>query len=249
MNKAKIERLVAVLGVILFGTASSLISQLFDLKRSSFPLFQTLIMFIGELLCFFFIFINKKERAPYNCSPLMTKFGDYCFFLSGIFDFLNSLLEAICAFYITNFAFFWTLKMLATLYVLLYRKLYVNKSIYKHQKIGILIYIIGMIIIVFQILYDIDKTELDINSFYCILGMLFAELCQACNLISQEKFLKRLDSTSGAANGMKGVIGLILTGTFYIPLHYFMDDVMDTEKSLDPIDRLDDPIFSLLCTS
>ena len=109
-------------------------------------------------------------------------------------------------------------------------------------------YMIGMVIIIFEILYGMGGNEFELTRFYCILGMLFAQFCQACNLISQERFLKRLDSTSGAANGMKGIIGLILTCIFYIPIHDFMINVRgEIEKPSNPIFNLRDSSFFIPC--
>ena len=77
--------------------------------------------------------------------------------------------------------------------------------------------------------------------------MLFAGFCEAFCLISQEHFLKRLDSTSGASNTMKGIIGLILVIACYYPIHYFMVDIFKTEDSSDPIINLADPLFFIFC--
>ena len=160
MNIKKRWRLITVLGLIICGTGSSLLNEFINFNRKSYPLFQTQAMFIGEFLCFIFIFFNKAKREPHNCSPLVKKYGDYCFFLSGFFDFLCSLVQSICAAFL-NFPFYLTLKMLTTIYVLIYRKLYVNRSMGKHQTLGILIYIIGMIIIIFEVLFDRNDNQFE----------------------------------------------------------------------------------------
>ena len=159
IKKYNQERFLCIFGIFFFGTASALLSGAYlNYEGRSYPLFLTEMMFFGEFSCFLFIFYNKKSKMPFNCSPLVSKFGDYCFFISGFFEFISALLESISASYL-NFAFYVTLKMLNALFILIHRKLYINRSIYKHQKLGIALYLIGMIIIIFEALFN--KSTID----------------------------------------------------------------------------------------
>ena len=148
-----------VLCTIISGSFSTLLSYTLETENFYYPIIITGLMFIGEALCGIIILIEKqckkskkiKESKDFSkVKNFYQKIGKNGCSLAAVFDLLGSLLEYYSYLALTP-ALIISLKTFSVFYVLLYRKCFMRKALYKHQKLGVLIFMIGIIFAVITV--------------------------------------------------------------------------------------------------
>ncbi|OMJ90491.1 hypothetical protein SteCoe_7078 [Stentor coeruleus] len=233
-------------GVVVFGTLSTLLSTLGPSNDFSYPLFQTFMMFIGEMLNII-IFLPKllcRKRSTsvgssYNNEPLKKNFservGKSIYILSMVLDFTSTIIENYCMIKLHPSDFV-CMKMTVTIYVLLYRILIQKRKPYKHQWIGMFIYISGIALSIIGN-YLASSDEVNQNISYMSL-MLLAELFQSLNIILIEYFIWKQNADPAEINIIKGVSGMALCGICYYPIYEVTKKYTNNSSFIAPTEHL-----------
>ena len=155
LKKYKARKYFFTLGMIIFGSGCLFVSEKVHFDNAFDPVLQTLIMFLGEFLCIGFIFIKKSKNSLANVSdfkrinnsnpsqnklsmPWYQKHESFVYIIPATSEFINSVLEVACSNYFISPTIS-SLKALKIIFVICYRFIYVNRTILKHRKLGLLI--------------------------------------------------------------------------------------------------------------
>ena len=239
-EKYKARRYYFTLGIITFGSLRYFASSSIQYKNSFDPVFQTFAMFFGEFLCFIFMLIGKNKKLAkislemfqINNTPIPAesnpqkmswyyKYGRYCFIIPAIFDSINSIIEVICFNYLT-IPMIVSLQMLKIIFIMYYRFNHVNRTIFKHQKLGLFIFICGIIIMLIEIITN-DNYASEAQRFIGIILMLIAEFFAGGSLLVQEFLMMKLNTAPSEVCFVKGFYGIILCIILYFPLGFLFE--------------------------
>jgi hypothetical protein len=210
---------------ISFGSIGIITAYLIKSDGGNYTLYQTSLMFLGEVLCFTIypirIYFFKGKSYDLYDSQLnedyrswLTKLGKYGYCIIAIADFANSLI----AMYIINFLSvpeYIGLKLNSVLFALAYRVFYVKVSVYRHQKLGLVLFLFGMMLIMLDILMNHTDYKLDKMRGICVVLALIAAFFEALTTIWQELLMNRLNHSVDTSLGIRGVCGLVICSLVY----------------------------------
>ena len=226
-------RYLYTFGMIVFGYQTIYLSGQMQFDRAFDPIFQTSLMYFGELICFLFIILEKKQSKPVSPlliletspssirqEPLVTwheRMGKSAYILISFFELINSCLEVLCFNFLSE-ASLASLQILATIFVLYYRIFHVNRKLFAHQKLGLSIFLIGMVLIITEVGVNRRESHEAYEIVVAISLMFLAEFFAALSLLTTESFMKRLDTSPSEVNTLKGLAGICMCLVLYFPI-------------------------------
>ena len=247
-------KIISVLSIIIFGSGSSILFGLISSKSSYSPVFNTLLMFIGETICIVFYFRERPTQRTVQTLDIQSAFtenrlvsiyekiGNYGYCIISLCEFLNSVIIQISSIYISNVYVLVSLGLLSTIFVFLYRVFYGKRKLFKHEKLGILLYLLGILmIIVYTVTYR-NSYDNQIESIVAIGLIILAQFFDSIVLILSQNLLEKIETGPALANFVKGITGLVLTGVLYYPISLFMNSLIENPEKLD-----DSKYFPLIC--
>ena len=227
-----------IIGMLFFGTCSTLVAKHLDNSSFSYELFQTMIMFIGEFLCIFYVIYRKfspTKVSPRKSSggrqPLFLSLGKKVFAISGLCDFFGSYLQAICYNLLSSPAIM-AFKMLMILNIFIYRFLIIKRKIYRHQVLGLSLLVLGFLLIALIVLTNPEGGEDSYNQPSMLVGMalmFIAQIFNILNFISTEYFMWKVKVEAEEVLAIKGISGIIICVVAYVPLQFIYPQ--DSEES------------------
>ena len=256
----------------MFGCGSSLISGNENLDGKSNPMFRTLLMFIGEILCSLFILCstsNQTVTSNQNCQvrelmissskcsskedipitdteKLVKRLGNLCYCIISAVDFLNTILVYICSNYLDT-AYLVSLKMLTLVFVLMYKWVKVNESTYPHEKIGLCIYLLGMTIIIVKLICS-NADKFSMEKLLCIFMLIVAGFFEAIMLVSINFSINKLKTSPSQVVSIQGFVGIILVVGLYIPINSLISIYFPQASTETILTNLrDNPAFLSCC--
>lgn len=256
-------------GIIIFGCGSSLFNPSFQLVK--YPMFLVGLMFIAEIFCFLFILFPSKTTIPQSNSksvlekssiildlnltssiapkvsqikPKKNRF--FYYWLLASIELLTGLLDIFCYMHL-NFAFVVSLRLLIFVYLFIYRVFKTNKDVFLHEKLGLGLYGIGILIIILETVINKSKGQFEFMKYICILIVIISDFFEALFFIAFSKIIKELDSSPGEATCIRGIGGLLLTIILYIPVHFLLHMVYPETTLLDPFKELQNLPFLIVC--
>ena len=248
---------LCVICLILFGTANNYIdSQLQEETRYN-PLFRACLMFMGETLCFCFLLLREKQSSIDTFAKSSTKneefipkyvkfFKIYCYCISGICELIVYILQSFCLIYL-NIAFTMSLYMLTVIYIIVHKTYFINRPVFKHQKIGMILFLVGMLMIIFEVLLYRNENQYAIQGLVCIGLMIVSQFFDALSLISEKYFLEKLENHPQQANIVKGITGFIASMILYYPIGLLMEATITNDNTIKPIIDLHKDVILMLC--
>ena len=239
------------LGLILFSSIRILLSRNVKFDSAFDPIVQTFIMYLGEFFCFIFIFIRKSKHSVNNLSDISKinisskktselitwyqKYGWYCYIIPSICELITNVLEVICYNYLSS-PMIVSLQMQRITFVMYYRFNHINRTFFKHQKLGMIIYIIGITTTLIEII--LSNNTINPEKFIIIGIMLVAEFFGSLTLLTEEFLMNKLDSTPGEVNFFKGIFGLIMCLILYFPIGILLELFFQSSNYKDPFESL-----------
>jgi drug/metabolite transporter (DMT)-like permease len=211
-----------IIGVIIFGLGSSQITKLLNNQDYFYyPLFQTFLMFLGEFSNIFVLilsrfFFKKKMFEEINSlhkqSEKKTGFQrieKLTFCLCGLLDFVASFIQYI-SFYSLEVNIYVSLKIMPIVYIVIYLNFFKKRTIYKHQVLGLIVFSIGMLLIIFDLLFNNDNQTVDFGSLIYIGLMMLSGLFEALNFLTIEHLVWKIKISPEEVNTITGITGLSL---------------------------------------
>ena len=236
-------------GMIFFGYLIIYFTEKVEYNKAFDPVYQTFLLHLGELLCIFFIFCEKSNKnkesqnllieAQLNATqdePLITwhqRLGKYSYIIISFFEFANSFLEVLCFNFLTT-ASLASLQILTTIYILYYRIFHVYRKIFAHQKLGLSIFLTGMVLIIIEICVLNRESHKESEILIAVGLMVLAELFWALSIQASEIFMKRLDTSASEANTLKGLAGICICIVLYFPLGFLLQLVFPGSDFIGP---------------
>lgn len=246
-----------ILCIVIFGSGATLATASLLDYGFSYPMFGCGIMFIAEALCGFFI--SKKTSATiYLASqvnttasitehkPFYQKIGKFACCLSAVFDFIDTIMEFYCYNRLWPAAIV-SLKMFSIFYVILYRKYKMKKGMYKHQRLGMGILMVGVVTVVYSIAAS-SKNIYTIDAITCMyIGiMIISQFFAAGALIIMENAMWTCGISPEEVNSLKGLTGISICTVLYVPLCFALSGTADFSELYKPFLLLQDPIIAVL---
>ncbi|OMJ87853.1 hypothetical protein SteCoe_10336 [Stentor coeruleus] len=235
-------QLLCIFGTMASGTWSTLTVSYLDKLNFTYALFQVAFMFIGEFLCYFIVYGKKicirnddfKSTRRYSIQPpnKLQRFGKKIFIFTAFCDFIDSFLQATSYNYLSTAAIM-GFKMLLIFFIFLFRKFVMKRNTYRHQILGLIIILIGMLMIGVIVFYTSSESKVwgdneTIGFFFMFISQIFHTL----DVISIEYFMWNIEIEPEEVVGIKGLTGIIICLVSYVPLHYLLDP-NDPKNSLE----------------
>lgn len=248
-KKYKIKKSFSIGGIIIFGSLYIIGKSQLKLKGLYYPVFQSCLFSIGEVLCLVILLIrtkvfsqsiektNKYSELPEFRQNRLTRLGNYAYIISGFFEFLSNLLETV-AFNILSPASIVSLKCLVTLYVLYYRFFHINRSIFRHQKLGLAVFLAGILTVIIALIVDTSTSIEENRKIICIFVMIVAEGFAAVHLVSIEYLMSVFNTAPEVVNGIKGATGIFLSILLYLPFGLIFRKYFDEFRFDEPFEQL-----------
>lgn len=240
--------------MVISGSGSSIISSCIQVNDVYYPIFQTLLMFLGESLSIIPFILNKKkpksETVNQAASPVyrswLIRQGRKGYCVLSLLELFSSILEIIASNFLEPGSIV-SLKMLNVIYILYYRIFHINKTVFKHQKLGIGVYLIGMVFLISEII--INRLDSFNATYFIGIGlMVVSVLFNAIMLILEEQLIYRLDSRPSEVNLIKGLVGILLCLITYFPVSLLMASIfngVDETKPFSAFEYYDIAMFSV----
>jgi hypothetical protein len=260
-RKYHIFRYSCIFGIILFGSLSIMGKAVLKVQGIYYPIFQTSFLFIGQSLSFLLFWVKRKifrvkiekslkySELPEIYQNWLTKLETWSFCIPGILEFIGSLLETV-AYNFLSPASIVSLKCLTTIFILYYRVFHINRTVFKHQKLGLAIYSLGILLIIADVIAEKASYDAEVSKIVCICLMFIAEAFTASNLIMMEFLMVKLNTSAEVVNGMKGLTGLSLCLISYIPIGYLLKTVFKTYNFYSPFQSMNEnQVFVILSVS
>lgn len=226
-KKFIIIRSVCIGGIVIFGSLCILEKSSLRIEKIYYPVFQSCLLCIGEILSILILVFRRKVLGQKTEKNLkfaeldefrqnkFTRLGNYTFIISGFCEFISNLLETITLNILSPSSVV-SLKCLIVLYVLYYRIFHINRNIFRHQKLGLTIFLLGMAMVIIAILVE-KNFETELNKILGIIVMIVAEGFAAIHLITLEYFMNTFNTAPEVANGIKGLTGIFLSVCLFFP--------------------------------
>ncbi|OMJ65771.1 hypothetical protein SteCoe_37643 [Stentor coeruleus] len=231
-KKFNLSKNLVFLGIIAASCASTILSGYSDAKGFSFPILQTCIMCFSESLCIIpALYDRKKRQKNLNIrSTIINPVGPISNFakiivklmpcLAGLCDVISSALVYIAYIHLET-ADVVSTGIFNMFYILLYKKYIQKRKTYIHQKIGIVILILGTLGLTLNFAFFSGyKYEFSLNRFCYLLLMLFGALFSVLHLIIMEYTMKIQGMTPCETVAFQGLSCLLISSILYIPANY-----------------------------
>lgn len=237
-------------GTIALGSTSTILAKRLDSIGFYYPFFQTGLMFLGEASCSFLIFVMFKcQQDIQNQSSLVSqnderkgcliKSGKYLFCATAFFDFLGSFIEYY-SYNLLKASAIVTFKMMVLIFLIIYRVLILKRSIYRHQKLGLIFLLTGFLLVGLEVCFNSeDQFKWNQYAIFAILLMIIAQFFNALVVIFQEYQMSRIPITPQEVITIQGLSGLIICSILYEPLKYLFDN-KNIVKMQEPFDKMSD---------
>jgi hypothetical protein len=222
-----------MLGVLVFGTANTIISKAMNQQKSlgyefNHPYFQTATMFIGETFCLiaYKTFVkNTKPPNPVNghrannfSDRLYQKLGNFVFLFPAFFDLVGSTLTFI-GLVLSAASIFQMMRGFIIVIVAVNSVIFLNKKLYQHQILGAGLATFGVGIVgATSILYQSPSAP---NPILGIIFILVAQFFHGFMFVSEELFLGKINIDPLHAVGIEGVCGFLYY-LILLPVLYFI---------------------------
>ena len=226
-----------MIGVLIFGTANTLISKAMDQEKAkghefNHPYFQTATMFFGESFCLVAYRIYTKYKPPQkqsiNRAPLLgrtgrlyNKLGNFVFLFPAFFDLVASTLTFI-GLVLSAASVYQMMRGFIIAVVAVNSVVFLKRKIFRHQILGGTLATIGVVIVgVTSILYQASSAP---NPVLGVILILVAQVFHGWMFVTEELFLSKITIDPLHAVGIEGICGfgyyLILLPILYaIPCH------------------------------
>lgn len=250
-RKYYIFKYCCIFGIIIFGSLSIIGKAALKTRGIYYPIFQTSFLFVGEMisiLVFWLKFKVLKLRIDKNFKyddlqdvhqNWITKLGNWAYIIPGFCEFLGSFLETIAYNYLSPPSIV-SLKCLTTVFILYYRFFHINRTVFKHQKLGLAIYSIGIILIIAEVIAEKAAYNVEISKIICIILMFFAEAFTALNMILMEYLMSKFNTTTEIVNWIKGATGFILCLVSFIPIGFLLKGIFTNYSFYTPFNEIQD---------
>lgn len=228
-EKFNFTKNLVFLGIIVSSCICSLLSEFNDSRGFNNPIMQTWIMFFSESLCLILAFYERKRKLtnPNELSFITNPTSNSSTFVKKISKF-TPCISAICDLISSAFVYFSflhlagpeiaTARIFDMFYILLYKSYIQKRKNYPHQKIGIVLLIIGTIGITLNIaLFNKSKYSFDLIRFLYIMLMLLGSFFSVLHLITTEYSMKIQCFSPSETIGLQGITGFLLSGVLYVP--------------------------------
>lgn len=222
---------------MILGASSALTISYLDEIGFSFTLFQTILMFFGELLSSSIYFLKRPEKSSITkqsqstnvISSWFKKLGKKGFCIAAFCDFLSTLMIATSYIYMPAFTIM-GFKMILILIMSLYRKLVLRRQVHRHQFLGLGLVIIGILTVTFQLAL-VENASWSSNPHFMIslIFMILGQVFFAIDIIVMEYFMIYYGYQAETVLAVKGGSGLVISVVSYVPLHYIF--ISDSEHS------------------
>ncbi|OMJ70872.1 hypothetical protein SteCoe_31058 [Stentor coeruleus] len=229
----KIYIYMFMLGVLIFGTANTLISKSMNQQSAlgyefNHPYFQTATMFFGESFCLLaYKAIAKSTKAPISVyipetenisDRLYQKLGNFVFLIPAFFDLLASTLTFI-GLVLSAASVYQMMRGFIIVIVAVNSVVFLKKKLYRHQILGAGLTTFGVCIVgVVSILYQSSSAP---NPILGIILILVAQVFHGWMFVSEELFLGKIHIDPLQAVGVEGVCGFLYY-LILLPILYFI---------------------------
>lgn len=213
---------------MVLGASSALTISYLDEIGFSFTLFQTILMFAGELLSSSIYYIKRPEKSMIPkqsqstnlISSWFKKLGKKGFCVAAFCDFLSSIMITTTYMYMPAFTIM-GFKMILILIMSLYRKLILRRQVYRHQFLGLGLVVIGILTVTFQLaLVESTSWSESPNFLISLIFMILGQVFLAIDIIVMEYFMIYYGYQAETVLAVKGSSGLVISIVSYVPLHY-----------------------------
>lgn len=222
-----------MLGMLIFGTANTLISKAMDLEDFSHPYFQCATMFGGEFMCLggyaIMQWLEKRQTAPTSQSLVQTqpqapktglvdRAGKLIFFVPAFFDTCGSTLMFI-GLVLSAASVYQMVRGFIIVVVAVYSVVFLKRALFRHQITGVIFAFFGVVVVgISAILFESSSAKNPILGMIClIIGQFFA----GGVFVSEEKFLGNIKIHPMQAVGIEGTAGLCYY-FILLPIFYFI---------------------------
>jgi Nucleotide-sugar transporter. len=209
-----------MLGVLIFGTANTLISKAMDQQSAkghefNHPYFQTATMFLGESFCLvaYRIYLKsqntrvsvKKELLMDKTGKLYNKLGNFIFLIPAFFDLVASTLTFI-GLVLSAASVYQMMRGFIIVVVAAFSVFFLKRRLFRHQILGGGLAFIGVVIVgISSILFQASSAP---DPVLGIILILVAQLFHGGMFVTEELFLSRITIDPLQAVGIEGVCGL-----------------------------------------
>jgi drug/metabolite transporter (DMT)-like permease len=208
-----------MVAMLLFGTLNTIVGKAMDLSHArgsvfNHPYFQTAGMFLGEFLCLFYYWIYlKKYPAEPTKEPLMAakakrtcidKMGKFVFIIPSFFDFCASTLMFV-GLILSAPSVYQMMRGFIMVVVALYSILFLKLTLFRHQYLGVLCALIGVILVgLASVLYEASSAE---NPVLGVIIIIIAQFFAGGVFVSEQLFLENIVVHPLQAVGIEGMSG------------------------------------------
>lgn len=222
-----------MLGVLIFGTANTIISKAMNQQSSlgygfNHPYFQAATMFIGETFCLIaykaFAKATKPQNSVYKLETsnisdrLHQKLGNFVFLFPAFFDLIASTLTFI-GLVLSAASIYQMMRGFIIVIVAVNSVVFLNKKLYQHQILGAGLTTLGVGIVgATSILYQSSSAP---NPILGIIFILIAQIFHGWMFVSEELFLGKINIDPLHAVGIEGVCGFFYY-LILLPVLYFI---------------------------
>ena len=223
-----------MLGTIILGSVSTTLSKRLDIIGFYYPFFQTGLMFLGEASCGLVVFLlTKRQEKIVNLEGsfrerevqkgCFEKSGKYIFCVTAMFDFLGSFMEYF-SYNLLKASVIVTFKMMVIIFIIVYRVYFLKRTIFRHQKLGLVFLAIGFLLVGSEVCLD-SKTHFNYNknALVGIFLMISAQVFNALVIIFQETQMNLIKINPQSVVAIQGISGLLICSIFYAPLKYLFN--------------------------
>ena len=221
MSESKVVLYSFMGGMLILGTANTLIGKLMDLTKGnghlfSHPYFQTALMFLGEFFCllFYYIYIrvseeaNKEFNTPLQPKPgrksCREKMGKFIFMIPSFFDFCASTLMFV-GLVLSAPSVYQMMRGFIMVVVALYSVFLLKIKLFKHQILGVVLAFMGVGVVGFASIVDAASSAK--NPVLGVIIILVAQFFAGGVFVTEQLFLEDIVVHPLQAVGIEGLTG------------------------------------------
>ena len=232
ISNTKLYIFISVL--IVTGSINTILSKIMlsteslNVKFEGHQKFLTFCMFLGELLCLLFNYINERFFTIKKDSESLIKEEEqkkkpkiWYFLFPASFDILGSTISTIGLSFLSS-SIFQMFRGALIIFVCIATILIIKTKYYRHHFLGIFIVVLGLSIVGLNAVLSDNKSSSGKNPALGLFLVLLSQIFTCIQLIIEEKILKGYKISELKAVGLEGLWG----GIIYIILlfiFYFID--------------------------
>ncbi|ELP89403.1 hypothetical protein EIN_389880 [Entamoeba invadens IP1] len=243
VNKALLQQIHVLCGMLLFGTGSSVTMKLqlemectgYDNVSHTFdkPIFQSIIMFLSMSLCFFIeklIELYQRrtakggEYAQMSDSEQTESPSVFVILIPTTFDLVASTIMTFGLIY-TPASVFQMLRGSMIIFSSILSRIFIGKKVRWGQLLGIFISVVALIMVGISAISGgssgLNETT-GLQTFYGICLILIAQFIQAGQIVAEEFFMKNMSLPPLKVVAFEGIFGVIETVCVMCPLGFFL---------------------------